>query len=146
MCSVMRLIKRDTDYAIRALRYIAESEDGIVSVSRLASILQLPRPFLRKILQRLNKTGLVMSFKGKGGGFRLARSPKEIAIGELIETFQGSFKIYECFIGKSPCRELKSCILKKRLRNIERELFAELRSISLASLIKQKNQLWLKEK
>ena len=51
----MKLITRDTDYAIRALCFIARFKKKIVSVSELVKVLKIPRPFLRKILQTLNK-------------------------------------------------------------------------------------------
>ena len=65
----MKLITRDTDYALRALCFIAKHKKEIISVDRLAEESKIPRPFLRKILQKLNRAGILKSYKGQGGGF-----------------------------------------------------------------------------
>ena len=70
----MKLINRDTDYAVRALSYILRRKDKIVTAAELVRELDMPRPFLRKILQSLNKNGFLKSQRGKGGGFILAPS------------------------------------------------------------------------
>ena len=59
----MKLITRNTDYAIRALCYIAEQKQEVISADRLVKSLEIPRPFLRKILQTLTKAGLLNSSK-----------------------------------------------------------------------------------
>ncbi|MBM3255649.1 MAG: Rrf2 family transcriptional regulator, partial [Candidatus Omnitrophica bacterium] len=74
----MKLITRDTDYALRALCFVARSKDGVVSVSELVDSLKIPKPFLRKSLQLLNKKGVLKSYKGLGGGFKLTRKPRQL--------------------------------------------------------------------
>jgi len=91
----LKLITRNTDYAIRALCYIATHKADVVSVKELVRCLKIPRPFLRKILQGLNKKGILRSYKGKGGGFVLAVGPEKIFIGDLIRIFQGPIKLQE---------------------------------------------------
>jgi len=54
----MKLITKKTDYAARALRYIANAEKK-VSVTELAQKLMIPKPFLRGIFQELEKAGIV---------------------------------------------------------------------------------------
>ena len=65
----MKLITRDTDYAVRALCFIGQRQKRLISASELVANLKIPRPFLRKILQTLNREGILNSYKGKGGGF-----------------------------------------------------------------------------
>ena len=64
----MKLITKDTDYALKALCYIAKSSKEIISVKELVKCLDVPNPFLRKVLQVLNRHKLLRSYKGKGGG------------------------------------------------------------------------------
>ena len=64
----MKLITRDTDYAIRALCCIAKRKETIISVDKLVKQLRIPRPFSRKILQTLNKRKILRSYKGTSGG------------------------------------------------------------------------------
>lgn len=132
----MKLITRDTDYAMRALCFIARHKNDIVSVRELVKELKVPRPFLRKILQILNKKGLLNSHKGKGGGFKLALAPAGILLVDVVKVFQGPLKINECLLKKKVCSEVGACRLKKRIDAIENYVVSELKSITLTSLLK----------
>jgi len=131
----MKLITRDTDYAIRALCYIAKGKDELVSVSELVRELNIPRPFLRKILQILNNKGILNSHKGKGGGFSLALPPDKIFLNKLLEAFHGPLKLNECFLRKDICADVRTCVLKRKVADIERRVRDDLRSISIYSLL-----------
>lgn len=131
----MKLITRDTDYALRALCYIAKGKKKIVSVSELAEELKIPRPFLRKLLQVLNKKRILKSYKGKGGGFSLEASADKIFLVDLIKIFQGVFELNECLSKKKLCSQIGSCVLRKELNSIENNVFAQLKPISIASLL-----------
>lgn len=132
----MKLITRDTDYAVRALCYIAKKKDQVVSVSDLVARLNIPKPFLRKLLQILNTKGLLASYKGKGGGFVLADNPKSITLLDIVEIFQGPVCFNKHTLRNSRCPHIKSCGLKKKLDHIEVDIVARLKSINIASLIK----------
>lgn len=132
----MDLITRNTDYAIRALCYIVKSNKDIVSVKELVEGLKMPRPFLRKVLQELNKKGILRSYKGKNGGFVLATRPEKIYIGKLIEIFQGPIKLQEHTFKKKICPEINSCVLKKKIDAMEKYTISKLNSLSIASLLK----------
>ena len=135
----MRLITRNTDYAIRALRFIARNDKRkeTIPVCELARNLNIPKPFLRKILQVLNKKGILKSYKGKGGGFMLAVPPKRIFLIKVIEIFQGPLKLNGCILNKSLCPDMRSCVLKKKIGAIEKNVVSELESITLASLLEE---------
>ncbi|OGW83757.1 MAG: hypothetical protein A2987_00725 [Omnitrophica bacterium RIFCSPLOWO2_01_FULL_45_10] len=131
----MKLISRDTDYAVRALSRIARNGNKISSVSNLAKETAVPRPFLRKILQTLNKKGVVNSSKGRGGGFVLARGADKIYLVELINIFQGPIKLNQCLFKKKICHEVASCVLKSKMDALEKNMISELKSITIAVLI-----------
>jgi Rrf2 family protein len=132
----LKLLTRDTDYAIRALCCLARRPDEIASVNELVRILKVPRPFLRKILQTLNRSGLLRSYKGVGGGFAPGFPAEKIFLVDVIRIFQGPFKLNECFLRKRPCPGVRRCALKKRIDAIERHVVGELASITIASLLK----------
>ena len=132
----MKLITRNTDYAVRALCFIVKKKQEIITVSMLTKKLKIPKPFLRKILQILNKNKILKSLKGQGGGFILAVSPDKIFLVDLIEIFQGALKINECIFKKRICPNVKICVLKKKIDRIERYVVSELESITIASLIR----------
>ncbi len=132
----MKLITRDTDYAVRALAYIANSGKKLVTSSELVGELAIPRPFLRKILQTLNRASILKSYKGQGGGFALRMRPQEIRLKELIRIFQGPVEISQCLFKKKICPNRSSCLLRSKIGNIERKVLKELEGITLASLIR----------
>ncbi|MBL7131998.1 MAG: Rrf2 family transcriptional regulator [Candidatus Omnitrophica bacterium] len=132
----MKLITRDTDYALRALMFIAKQKERMVSVSDLVEKLKIPRPFLRKLLQILNIKGLLDSHKVKGGGFMLAAVSRKISLLNLMEIFQGKMKLSDYTFKGKRCPHIKTCRLKKKLDDIERSVIADLKSINIASLIR----------
>lgn len=131
----MRLINRDTDYAVKALIFFAGNGGRIATVSGIAKELNIPNPFLRKILQILNRKGLLKSFKGKGGGFILAKPPEEIFLIDLIRIFHGEVRLNECVFNREICPDIRTCVLKKKIAGIERRVIKELKGINIASLI-----------
>ncbi|MDD4908182.1 MAG: Rrf2 family transcriptional regulator [Candidatus Omnitrophica bacterium] len=134
----MKLITRDTDYAIRALCFIAGSKDKTLSAGRMVRELKVPRPFLRKILQKLNKTGLLRSRKGSGGGFSLSAQADKILLTDLIRAFQGDLKLNDCYLKKKPCPDRQTCPFKKKIDAIEKYVVARLSSITIGGLIREK--------
>lgn len=132
----MKLITRDTDYAIRSLLFIGEKKQKAVSAKELTGILKIPRPFLRKILQVLNKAGVLESRKGVNGGFILKKDPGQIYLTELMKIYQGPFKLNECLFKKMPCANKSRCVLRKKIGKIEKYVFSQLSSISIGGLLK----------
>ena len=129
------MITRDTDYAVRALCFIADNKQEVVPVSVMVKKLKIPRPFLRQILQVLNKKGILESHKGSGGGFRLAILPRQVFLTDLIKIFQGPLKLNECLFKKKICPNKDTCVLREKINSIEKEAIFKLSSITLASLI-----------
>lgn len=132
----MKLISRNTDYAVRAVCHIAGQKERVVSVTDLVKALKIPRPFLRKILQTLNKKGVLISYRGKGGGFMLGRPSGRIYLLEMVEAFQGPFKLNECTFKKDICPNRKKCFLKKKIDSIEDYVYSQLRSVTVESILK----------
>ncbi len=133
----MKLITREIDYAVRALIHLAANRNEMVTVPELVDELGITRPFLRKIMQLLAKAGVIESYKGNKGGFRLIKKPGDIYLIDLIEIFQGKFSLNECLLNKDICPNKGNCILKDRVDDIEEKVKKELEFIDLKSLIKK---------
>jgi Rrf2 family protein len=134
----MKLITRDTDYALRAVCFIAKRKGEIVPVSQLVKELKVPQPFLRKLLQVLSKKGLLYSQKGMGGGFRLSRTAEEISLLDLLAAFQGPLQLNECVLKKRRCPQIEKCPLKKKISSLEKYVIRQLSPVTVGSLIKEK--------
>jgi Rrf2 family protein len=133
----MNLLSRSTDYAIRALVYMAGDEDRIVSTADLDRDLKLPRPFMRKTLQTLQKAGHLSSVKGNKGGFRLETAPDKIRLIDLMTIFQGTISLGDCLFKKKPCNCIRSCPQRKEIKLMERDVLDRLKTVTLADLMKE---------
>jgi Rrf2 family protein len=77
-------------YALRALLYLAEAyERGVVKIHEIAVAEDIPEKFLESILLALKNGRLVVSRRGREGGYRLRRPPREIIIGEVVRLVDG---------------------------------------------------------
>lgn len=132
----MKLITRNTDYAMRALCFIGANSPETTSVNELVNRLGVPRFFLRKLLQQLHKKKILSSYKGRGGGFKLSKALDKIYLLDILEAFQGKLKINECVLKKSPCPNIKACWLKKKIDRIQKFTLSTLTPINLSALIK----------
>ncbi|MDD3088790.1 MAG: Rrf2 family transcriptional regulator [Candidatus Omnitrophica bacterium] len=131
----MKLIKRDTDYAIRALCHIASAPERSHTAKELEKALDLPLPFLRKLLQKLGKKGLLRSIKGRSGGFKLTAPAERISVLQVIEIFQGKLKLTQCFFRKKVCPRQKICKLKKRMDSIEKTVLLSIERIKISDIV-----------
>jgi len=130
----MKLITRNTDYALRAVCYIAKQKK-VVTVTELVKVLGVPRPFMRKILQQLSKNKLLASYKGQAGGFKLKSLPEKIFLIQIMRVFQGPVGLNGCFLKKAICPNKGKCILRKKIQGIENNVLKQLKQINIASLI-----------
>lgn len=91
------MLSRRSKYGLKALLLLAqEAGRGPVLVSELADREAIPRKFLEAILLDLNRSGLVQSKKGKGGGYFLRRDPSQITFGEVIRVLEGPLALVPC--------------------------------------------------
>ena len=77
------------DYAMRALAVLASSGGEPMTVAELAEAQGIPSRFLQAILLRLRQRGLLLSHRGADGGYRLARSPEEITVADVLRAVDG---------------------------------------------------------
>jgi len=132
---MMKLITRETDYAIRVLMYIAESEKKIIPAPYIQNELALPKAFLRRILQTLQREGILTSRKGNNGGFILNCMPKDISLANIIEIFQGAITLNDCLLMKQTCPQIKKCVVREKIMNIENSLVEQLENVTISTLI-----------
>ncbi len=132
----MELLRRDSDYALRAVTALARQRAGtLASAATIARTERLTEPLLRKLLQRLNRAGVVESVRGKTGGFRLAQDPGRITSLDVVEAIQGKLAIQLCFLGTAMCPSQKNCTIRNKLGPVQAALRMSLKNITIADLI-----------
>lgn len=102
------MLSRTSRYALHALLVIARS-GGQANVREIAEDTSIPTNYLGKILHVLGRHGLLRSSRGVGGGFWLARPPKEIPLIEVIEAFEDREFFARCLLGSDSCPEGRPC-------------------------------------
>jgi Rrf2 family protein len=90
-------ISQKLEYAMRAMIELALRRESLslVPAREIATVQQIPLRFLEQQLGALHKAGLVESFRGAGGGCRLARDPEEISVAEIADAIEG--QLYPMF-------------------------------------------------
>jgi Rrf2 family iron-sulfur cluster assembly transcriptional regulator len=90
-------LSRKADYALRAVRYLSNLPKGkLGSINAIAHAESIPREFLAKILKDLTRSGILMSFQGVTGGYRLSSLPKDVSFLDVIEAIEGPIHINLC--------------------------------------------------
>ncbi len=132
----MVIIHRDTDYAIRAMARLAGCED-VASTASLAESINVPVDFLRKIMQKVNRAGLVESVRGPFGGYILMREPEDITLHEIVEDVQGPLRMNACFADPELCENSGECALQDMLGDVEEKLSSYLDGVTLQDIIRR---------
>jgi Rrf2 family protein len=103
-------ISRRTDYAVRVILDLAAlEEDERASTQEIAERQNIPGPFLAKIVSQLALSGLVTTYRGAGGGVRLARPASEISLLQVIESLDGPIRLNRCVIEPGSCPRDTRC-------------------------------------
>jgi Rrf2 family protein len=134
------MLTQRSRYALRALIFIARSGSiAPVPISVIAADQKLPRKFLEIILLDLKNGGLVESFRGKMGGYRLARPAAAISFGEIIRLIEGPLALVPCvsvsaYQRCADCFEESTCVIRKTMLTVRENTAAILDNTSLADL------------
>jgi len=102
---------RRTDYAIRALIFLANAEVSPVPAAAVGEAMDVPTSFLQQVLRALQQAGLVTSRPGPSGGFGLARPADEITVLQIVEALEGPLRTAECALRGGPCHWDDVCAL-----------------------------------
>jgi len=133
----MKLLTKNTDYAIRALIELALHEGEYLSVREIAKNQKMPYQFLRSITQKLIKHKLVASKEGVKGGLKMVEDPAKIKIVDVIQAFQGEIELSDCLFQKQICSNRKICVLRKEIQRIEGLVTKEFGKLTIMGLIKK---------
>jgi Rrf2 family protein len=129
------LYSRPSQYAIRALANLAAYPTGSFRMtSDLAQEEGIPSPYLGKILQGLARAGVLRSQKGPGGGFSLAREPRQILLIDIIEAAEGTESLHSCAVGLAECNDEQPCPLHDHWKAVRDQIRDYLEKTSLYEL------------
>jgi len=122
-----------SDYALRALLFLAARPDDVVSIGEIAAAYGISAHHLAKVAQKLGHTQYVTLLRGPKGGLRLARAPQAISIGDVVRQFEPDMALVECFAPETnTCPIARACGLKGILAGAQASFLAHLDSHTLA--------------
>lgn len=131
-----------SDYAFRVLVYLAIHEEDNCSTSEIADSICASKHHLTKVVQELNRMGLVISHRGASGGITLSRKPHTISLGEVFDHLEAQKPLVECFNPvDNTCPILPVCRLKGILREAQQAFRNTLDRYTLADLLKNPDEL-----
>jgi Rrf2 family protein len=105
-------LSRPAEYALRAMTYLARLEsDKRILTRDLAGAINVPAPFLSKIMRRLTADGILDAKKGHHGGFVLAKLPSEVRFIDILRAVDFEPTADHCLFGLGSCNEKNPCPL-----------------------------------
>lgn len=108
------MISQTTEYALRAVVWLAANPEKPLTAQQIAEATRVPAGYLAKVLQGLSRAGLLHSQRGLGGGFTLARSPASLTMWEVVQAVDPLKRIHQCPLGfEAHGQEL--CLLHRQL-------------------------------
>ncbi len=135
------MLSKKTKYGIKALTYLAKKQgNNPVQISEIAENENISVKFLERILLELRKSGVLASKKGKGGGYFLARLPKDIPMTDIIRTLEGPIAMVPCvslnFYQKcDDCPDENICAVNKLMIQVRDSSLLVFRNNTLQDLI-----------
>lgn len=130
----MLRVSRLTDYATLLMTCLASAPAEVVSAVQLADSARLETPTVSKLLKLLTHAGLVESFRGANGGYRLARPATSISVAEVVEAVDGPIGMTDCGAGHGQCDREAWCGVRLNWQRINAEVDATLRAVSVADM------------
>lgn len=130
------MLSNTCKYAIRAVIYLAlySSDEKKAGIKEISSKLDIPTPFLGKILQLLAKHNTLNSSKGPHGGFSLKKPANDISIMEIIEIIDGTDSFEVCVIRTTRCSYDAPCSLHDKISPLRSKLKSIYKTETIADL------------
>jgi Rrf2 family protein len=132
---MLRLSKK-ADYALMAMRHLARQASGGPSTSarEIAEQYDIPIELMAKVLQRLVRTGLLVSTQGTRGGYTLSRPSSAISVADVIEAIDGPFTVTACSTDKNDCEQYNKCSIRDPLWQIRERIAEALGTVTIAEM------------
>ncbi|SFW39556.1 SUF system Fe-S cluster assembly regulator [Luteibacter sp. UNCMF366Tsu5.1] len=131
----MLRVSRLTDYATVVMTCIAAHPNDVLSTAQIAEEARLELPTVSKLLKLLGHAGLVESFRGVNGGYRLARPAEAISLAEIVEAMEGPIGLTECSMAQGQCERQSQCGVSGSWRSVSGAIDGVLRAMTLAQML-----------
>jgi Rrf2 family protein len=135
------LLTRECDYGIRVVRELADGR--VASVKDICKKEDIPQPFAYKLLKKLEKAGIVKSYRGYSGGYQLVKPLDEITIFDIVSGLDEQLRVSKCLYEAYGCENSKQqgshCILHGEMKRIQESVANILNEKSFNDILKNAN-------
>lgn len=134
------------EYALRALTVLGlEYGDEVVRIQAIADRQNIPKRFLEQILNDMRTAGFVESRRGVGGGYRLARHPRDIPIAAVVRRIEGKLAPVSCvsvgFYERCTCPDETKCALRSVMKEVRDSVAGILERLTVGDLVERAKRL-----
>jgi Rrf2 family protein len=137
----MLKINKKVEYALMALKYIAENNsDRLISAREICDEFKVPFDTTAKVMQVMNNHGILKSVKGIKGGYTLSKSLNDITYMDLVRYIEGKSEMGRlCVTSKGQCELFSKCNIVTPVEQLNKKLNAYLETLSLSELLNTKS-------
>jgi Rrf2 family protein len=129
----MRLSKT-SEYALRVLSYMINSDMQVFSAKHLVETLDVPDKYLRRLMTDMSKKGFIKSLQGREGGYVFAKNASKIYLSDVVEAVEGMEKYSGCIMGFHRCSDDNPCSLHKTYGPVRDHLVEFLSTTTISAL------------
>lgn len=145
------MLSKKCKYAIHALVYMARQPEEKFLIREISAACHIPKKFLETILLELNRSGILGSKQGKGGGYFLRRKPAGVNLAEVVRLFDGAIALVPCATFKyyercDECKDEITCSVRHAFLDIRNETVEMLKKNTLEDLVKTERKLQVKKR
>lgn len=130
-----------TDYSLRVLIYVGIVDGKWITINDIAKTFDISKQHLMKVVNNLSQKGYLDTARGRGGGIRLGRPPRDINIGAVVRDTEETLGVVGCLEQRGYCPIQRVCELRGVLNEATQAFLAVLDGCTLADLIKPRRAL-----
>ncbi|MFI4861381.1 MAG: RrF2 family transcriptional regulator [Phycisphaerales bacterium JB063] len=128
-------------YAIRALcRLTIINPEGYVRIQEVCEGSELPSYFIAKIFRDLVRAGLLVSAKGRGGGYALAKPARMIRLYDIVDAVDGVSDYQRCVVGLAECNDKQPCPQHEHFKSLRQRMLSYLNTTTLQDMSEALNK------
>ena len=125
-----------SDFALRVLIQVGLGGSKLTTIDEIAESYGISRHHLTKVVNDLSQKGYLDTVRGRRGGMRLKREPRDINIGQVVRATEDNLNVVGCLDRRGYCRIERACVLRGALHEATQAFLAVLDGYTLADLIK----------
>ena len=128
-------LSRQADYALRMVLDLSAEPQPQGRIKDIAQRQGIPEPYLAKVVQVLARAGLVHTVRGPRGGVRLAHSPQNITLRQVVEAAEGPLALTRCLAWAGECPQVPRCSARRFWGRLQETMVAEMEAVTMADLV-----------